>query len=135
MRKHKLLFLLIILTIIIIVTLFVYVSTLYLKGDVSNYAPPQPPSASSSERVQSDLQNLSQAVEAYFIKSMEYPQKLEFLQPEFLDRVPYDPLSGKPYLYTLSEIEGAGRYRISVPDPTLYKAREFYVEGGKLVKN
>ena len=66
---------------------------------------------------------------------MEYPQKLELLQPEFLDRAAYDPLSGKPYLYTLSETEGSGSYRISVPDPTLYKAKEFYIEGGRLVKN
>jgi hypothetical protein len=117
------------------VAIIAYVSFLYLRGDVSNYKPPQLSDVSSSERVQSDLQNISQAVEAYFIKNMEYPQKLELLNPEFLDRVSNDPLNGKPYLYTLSEIEGANRYRISVPDPTLYKAREFYIEGGKLVKN
>ncbi len=134
MRKHKLLLLLLILT-VILVALIAYVSVLYWRGDVSNYEPPQPPSASSSERVQSDLQDLSQALEAYFIKNMEYPHKLELIQPEFLDRVAADPLSGKPYLYTLYETEGASRYRISVPDPNLYNVREFYIEGGKLVQN
>jgi len=131
MRKHKLLLLAFILT-VIMVTLMIYVTVLYLRGNVSNYEPPQPPSVSSPERVQSDLQNLSQAVDAYFIKNMEYPQKLELLQPEFLDRVAYDPLSGKPYLYTLDETEGTSRYRISVPDPKLYNAKEFYIESGKL---
>jgi hypothetical protein len=134
MRKHKLFLLLFILA-IIIVALIAYVSTLYLKGDVSNYEPPKPPSVTSTERVQSDLQGLSQTVDAYFIKNMEYPQKLELLQPEFLDSVACDPLSGKPYLYTLYETDGVSRYRISVPDPKLYNAREFYIEGGKLVQN
>lgn len=134
MRKHKLLLLFFILT-VMMVALIAYVSVLYLKGDVSNYEPPQLPSASSSERVQSDLQNLSQAVEAYFVQNMEYPQNLELLQPDFLDRVAYDSLSGKPYLYSLYENEGASRYRISVPDPNLYNLKEFYIEGGKIVQN
>ena len=134
MRKHKVLLLFFIL-IVIMVAVIAYVSMLYLRGDVSNYEPPQPPSVSSSEQVQSSLQALSQAVEAYFIKNMEYPQKLELIQPEFLERVTSDPLSGKPYLYTLYENEGASRYRISVPDPKLYNAKEFYIEDGKVVKN
>ena len=78
------------------------------------------------------MQNLSRAVEAYFIKNMEYPQKLELLMPEFIDRVGCDPLSGKTYRYSLDETEGAGRYRISVPDPKLYNAKEFYIEDGML---
>jgi len=119
----------------LVVALIAYVSLLYLKGGVSNYIPPEAPSVSSLEQARSDLQNLSQAVEAYFIKNMEYPQKLEILQPEFLDRLANDPLSGKPYLYTLSEPDGAGRYRISVPDPKLYHAKELYIEDGKLVQN
>ncbi len=134
MRKHKFLLLLFILT-VIMVALIAYISMLYLRGGVSNYEPPQPPSASSSEQAQSDLQELSQAVEAYFIKNMEYPENLELIHPEFIDRDASDPLSGKPYLYTLSETEGASPYRISVPDPQLYNAKEFYCEGGKLVKN
>lgn len=134
MRKHKLLLLLIILA-VIMMALIVYVFVLYRSGDVSNYEPPQSPSASSSERVQSDLQNLSQALNAYFVKNMEYPERLEALQPEFLDRMVYDPLSGRPYLYTLYETEGTARYRVSVPDPKLYNAKEFYLEDGKLIKD
>jgi hypothetical protein len=134
MRKRKLLLLALIL-IAIAAALAVYVSVLYFRGDVSNYTPPQPPSASSQERVQSDLQSLSQAVDAYFIKNMEYPKSLDLLQPEFLERAVSDPLSGRPYLYTLSETDGVSRYRISVPDPNLYHVKEFYIEDGKLFKN
>ncbi|GAM08148.1 hypothetical protein OR1_00419 [Geobacter sp. OR-1] len=131
MRKHKLLLLFYIL-IVIAVGVIGYVSVLYWQGGASNYEPPKQPAVSPQERVQSDLQNLSQAVDAYFIKNMEYPQKLELLIPEFIDRVGNDPLSGKTYLYNLDETGGIGRYRISVPDPKLYNAKELYIEDGKL---
>jgi hypothetical protein len=74
------------------------------------------------------------AVEAYFIKNMEYPRKLEFLMPEFIDRVENDPSSGKPYQYSLDETKGTSIYRISVPDPKLYNAKELYIEDGSLVQ-
>jgi hypothetical protein len=133
MRKNKLLVLFYIL-IVITVAVAGYVSVLYWKGGVSNYEPPKQPSVSPQERAQSDLQNLSRAVEAYFIKNMEYPRKLELLIPEFVDRVEYDPSSGKPYQYSLDETKGTSRYRISVPDPKLYNAKEFYIEDGMLVQ-
>ena len=133
MRKNKILLLF---CILILITLAVigYVSVLHWKGGVSNYEPPKQPSVSPQERAQSDLQDLSRAVEAYFIKNMEYPQKLELLMPEFIERVGYDPLSGKTYQYSLNETAGTSRYRISVPDPKLYNAKEFYIEDGKLVQ-
>ena len=131
MRKNKLLLLICIL-IAITAAVIGYVSVLYWKGGVSNYEPPKQPSVSPQERAQSDLQNLSRAVEAYFIKNMEYPKKLELLMPEFVDRVENDPSSGKPYQYSLDETKGASRYRISVPDPKLYNAKEFYIEDGML---
>ena len=131
MRNNKLLLLFYIL-IVITVAVIGYVSVLHWKGGVSNYEPPKQPSGSPQESAQSDLQNLSRAVEAYFIKNMEYPQKLELLMPEFIDRVGYDPLSGKTYQYSLNETEGTSRYRISVPDPKLYNAKEFYIEDGML---
>ena len=133
MRNNKLLLLFCIL-IVITVAVIGYVSVLHWKGGVSNYEPPKQPSVSPQERAQSDLQNLSRAVEAYFIKNMEYPQKLELLMPEFIDRVENDPLSGKTYQYSLDETKGTGRYRISVPDPKLYNAKEFYIEDGMFVQ-
>lgn len=111
-----------------------YVALLYWHGGESNYSPPKQPAASPQEKARSDLQSLARAIEAYFIKNMEYPQRLEQLMPEFIDRVGTDPLSGKTYLYTLDATKGGGRYRISVPDARLYKAQEFYLEDGTLVQ-
>jgi hypothetical protein len=133
MRKNKFRLLTYIL-IVITVALIGYVAVLYWRGGISNYEPPKQIYGTSRERVQSDLQNLSKAVEAYFVINMEYPRKLELLQPAFLDHVGNDPLSGKAYLYTMYESGGASRYRISVPAPELYNAKELYIENGKLVQ-
>ena len=111
-----------------------YIANLYRQGSESNYNPPKPPTLSHQEQVTSDLQNLSHAVEAYLIKNMEYPRQLEALVPEFVERVGQDPLSGKPYQYTVNESAGGGRYRISVPDPARYHAKELFIENGTFVK-
>lgn len=134
-KRRRMLLAILLLLATLLAAFFVYVSTLYMRGGVSNYEPPPAPSISSPEKAQADLQDLAQAVDAYFIKNMEYPEKLESLHPEFLELMASDPVSGKPYLYTLDETEGAGRYRISVPDPKLYDAKEFYIEEGKIIKN
>ena len=131
MRKKKLIVFISILIVIAAVILG-YVAVLYWKGGVNNYEPPKQTYATSREQVQTDLQNLSKAVEAYFVVHMEYPGKLEQLQPAFLDRIGNDPASGTPYLYTLSETNGAGHYRISVPNPKLYNAEDLYIEDGTL---
>ncbi len=133
MRKNKFRLLTYIL-IVITVALIGYVAVLYWRGGVSNYEPPKQIYATSRERVLSDLQNLSKAVEAYFVINMEYPRKLELLQPAFLDHVGNDPVSGKAYLYTLYDSGSASCYRISVPNPELYNAKELYIENGKLVQ-
>ena len=129
MRKKKLIVFLSILIVVAAVILG-YVAVLYWKGGVNNYEPPKQTYATSREQVKVDLQNLSKAVEAYFVVNMEYPRKLEQLQPAFLDRVGNDPASGTLYVYTLSETNGAGHYRISVPNPKLYNAEDLYVEDG-----
>lgn len=131
MQKKKLILFLSILIVIAAVILG-YVAVLYRKGGVNNYEPPKQTYATSREQVQADLQNLSKAVEAYFVVNMEYPLKLELLQPAFLERINNDPASGTPYLYTVSETKGAGHYRISVPNPKLYNAKDLYIEDGKL---
>jgi len=131
MRKNRFLPIVIVL-VVITAAVIGYVSFLFWKGGESNYEPPKQPAISPQEKARSDLQNLSRAVEAYFIKNMEYPGKLELLMPEFIDHVGSDPLSGKPYQYILVEINGASRYRISVPDPKFYNAKEFYIEDGML---
>ncbi len=131
MRKKKLIVFFSILIVIAAVILG-YLAVLYWKGGVNNYAPPKQTYATSRAQVQADLQNLSKAVEAYFVVNMEYPRKLEQLQPAFLDRIGNDPASGTPYVYTQSETNGAGHYRISVPNPELYNAKDLYIEDGRL---
>ncbi len=131
MRKKKLIVFFSILIAIAAIILG-YVAFLYWKGGVSNYEPPKQTYGTSREQVLSDLQNLSKAVEAYFVVNMEYPRKLELLQPAFLERINNDPASGTPYVYTLSETNGADHYRISVPNPKLYNAEDLYIEDGKL---
>ncbi len=111
-----------------------YIGMLYRQGNVSNYTPPPPPSVSPKEQAISDLQNLSRAVEAYFVKNMEYPQKLDSLVPEFIDRVGHDPLSAKPYLYTATGNGGAASYRISLPAPSLYNIKECFIENGTVTQ-
>ncbi len=131
MRKKKLMVFFFILIVIAAVILG-YVAVLYWKGGVDNYVPPEQTYATSREQVQADLQDLSKAVEAYFVVNTEYPRKLEQLQPAFLDRINNDPASGTSYVYTLSETNGAVHYRISVPNPSLYNAEDLYIEDGKL---
>lgn len=133
MRKNKLIILFYILA-GISAAVICYVSFLYWQGSATNYEPPKQPPVSPQEKVHTDLEHLSRAVEAYFIKNMEYPQKLELLVPEFIDRVEYDPLSGRAYQYRLYETEGNSRYRISVPDPQLYHAKELSIEDGQLIQ-
>src|SRR5512142_3354420 len=130
MRKKKLIIFFSILIVIAAVILG-YVAVLYRKGGVNNYEPPKQTYATSRVQVLSDLQNLSKAVEAYFVVHMEYPRKLELLQPAFLERINNDPASGAPYVYTLSETNGAAHYRISVPNPKLYNAEDLSIEDGK----
>ena len=133
MRNNKLLLFFYVL-IVIAVVVAGYVAVLYWRGSTNNYEPPKQMYASEREKVQSDLQSLSKAVEAYFVMNMGYPPKLELLQPAFIDRVMTDPLSGKTYVYTLYDTNGVSRYRISVPDPKLYHAKELYIENGKLIQ-
>ena len=132
MRKKKLVVFFIIL--IVFIAVLGYVAVLYWKGGVGNYEPPKQTYATSREQALSDLQNLSKAVEAYFVVNMEYPRNLEQLQPAFLDHINNDPASGTPYVYTLSRTDSTGHYRISVPNPKLYNAEDLSIEDGKLVQ-
>ncbi len=133
MRKKKLIVFFSFLIVIIAIILG-YAAVLYWRGGSSNYKPPKQTYASSREQALSDLQNLAKAVEAYFVVNMEYPRKLEQLRPAFLDHIGNDPASGAPYVYTRSGTKSVGHYRISVPDPKLYHAKELSIEDGKLVQ-
>ena len=109
-----------------------YLFYLYQKGGVEHYRPPMEKLESPRAQVLSDLNALSQAIDAYYAKNLSYPKKLEELQPEFLDKIPSEPKTTKSFLY---ESDGKDRYRIGVSDPLSYGFKELSVENGKVHQN
>ncbi len=125
-RKWKILLGIVLFVIVVIAGYFTY---LYRKGSVEHYRPPVAQEALPKAQVINDLNALSQAIDAYYAKNLSYPEKLEQLQPEFLDKIPLEPKTGKPFLY---ESDGKDRYRMSVSDPASLGFKELYVENGKI---
>lgn len=64
---------------------------------------------STAAQVMTDQTRLACALERYYLKQNRYPEKLEQLVPEFLAKLPTDPLSGEPYRYMRDE---NARYKI-----------------------
>jgi hypothetical protein len=124
----------IILGIILFVVLIIagYLFYLYQKGGVENYRPPVTKAESPKAQVLSDLTALSQAIDAYQAKNLRYPQRLEQLQPEFIDKIPLEPGTGKPFTY---ESDGKDQYQIGISDPTSYGFKELFVKNGKVYQN
>jgi len=126
--------------ILIIFALFVvsalcYVAYLYQEGDVENYtAPPLPEpvkkEAQVKEQVLQELQVLSQAIDAYYVKNMEYPATLEALVGDFLPQIPQETAAGKTYIYKATGDD----YTLSVNDPKIYNMRKLYVENGNIIQ-
>jgi hypothetical protein len=109
-----------------------YLFFLYQKGGIEHYRPPVTKAESPRAQVLSDLTALSQAIDAYYAKNLSYPEKLEQLQPEFLDKIPLEPKTGKPFFY---ESDGKDRYRMGVSDATSYGFKELFLENGKVHQN
>jgi hypothetical protein len=83
------------------------------------------------EQAVMDLETLSKAVEAYYSANLNYPQRIEELQSDFVSKVPIEPTTGKAYVY---ETDGSSKYRVSVPDPKALSLTELFIENGKLTK-
>ena len=126
--KCKLLLAIIVLVIIVIGG---YLAYLYQKGSAEHYHPPVIKASSPQAQVLSDLTALSQAIEAYQAKNLRYPEKLDQLQPEFIGKIPLEPVTGKAYIY---ESDGFNKYRIGAFDPTVHGFKELYIENGKMVQ-
>ena len=109
-----------------------YLFYLYQKGGVENYRPPATEAGSPKDRVINALTALSQAVDAYHAKNLRYPETLEQLQPEFIDKIPLEPKTGKPFIY---ESERKDQYQIRVSDPASYGFKEIFVKNGKVYQN
>jgi len=124
----------IILGVILFVVLIIagYLFYLYQKGGVEHYRPPATGAESPRAQVLSDLNALSQAIEAYYAKNLRYPEKLEELQPEFVDKIPLEPKTGKPFIY---ESDGKDQYQIGISNPASYGFKELFVKNGKIIQN
>jgi hypothetical protein len=103
----------------------------YQQGGKDQYVPPVEKPAAPSDRAINDLTTLGKAVGAYYGRNPTYPDSLAALAPDFVSSVPNDPATVRPYTY---ETDKNSRFRIAVPDPSLYKLKVLAIENGKLVK-
>lgn len=119
---------------LILLALFIigagYFFYLYNQGGEENYTPPAQ-NASPEVQVVNDMTMLSDALEAYYTKNLNYPEKLDVLAPEFMDKLPVEPSTGQPFVYQLDD---SGRYRITVADPSRYGFKELFIENGQIIK-
>ncbi len=127
-KKLKFLLLFIVVIIVAIGGLLVY---LYQQGGVKNYVPPVSKADSPRTQVLSDLSTLSQTIEAYYAINLKYPDKLDELQPDFITKLPLEPVTGKNYVY---ETDGISMYRIVVSNPKIFDFKELALENGKIIK-
>ena len=116
---------------ILVIVIAGYVFYLYQKGGTDNYIPPAKETLSPQVQLQSDLTALSRAMEAYWAKNLKYPDKLEQLKPEFVEKIPLEADTYKPFIY---ETDGMDHYRITVSDPSRYGLKELVIENGEIKK-
>jgi hypothetical protein len=126
--KLKLLLGIILLVMIAIAVYFFY---LYQQGGTQYYNPPVQKKDDPKMQVLSDMTVLSQTVEAYYAKNLRYPDKLEQLKPEFIDKIPLESGTEKSFIY---ESDALDRYRITVSDPSRYGFKELFIENGKIIQ-
>jgi hypothetical protein len=120
---------------LLMIVVAVYVFYLYRQGGTENYNPPVQKKDAPQAQILNDMTVLSQAVEAYYAKNLRYPDKLEQLKPEFIDKIPLEAGTEKSFIYQ-SDGESAGldRYRITVSDPSRYGFKELFIENGKIIQ-
>jgi hypothetical protein len=117
--------------VLIMIVVAVYVFYLYRQGGTENYNPPAQKTDDPQMQILSDMTVLSGAVEAYYAKNLRYPDKLEQLKPEFIDKIPLETGMEKSFIY---ESDALDRYRITVSDPSRYGFKELFIENGKIIQ-
>jgi len=123
-------FILIITSFILLIFLFFVYS--YIQGGKENYVPPKQEVSSDIEQVKSDLIKLSSSIESYYTINLSYPDSLSELIPEFIDKLPMDPLTEKNYNL---KVYSDTLFEVSVIDASLYKLKEIKVRNGKVIQN
>ncbi len=108
-----------------------YAFYLYQQGGTEHYKPPEKKAESPLEQALGDMKALSQAVEAYYAKNLQYPDRLEQLKPDFISEIPVEPGAKKGFVY---ESDTQERYRIAVSDPSRYGLTELFLENGEIVQ-
>ena len=116
---------------LVVIAVAVYVFYLYQQGGTEHYRPPEEKAASPRAQALGDMKALSQAVEAYYAKNLQYPDRLEQLKPDFIGEIPLEPGTKKPFVY---ESDTQERYRIAVSDPSRYGLKELFIENGDIVQ-
>ena len=130
MFRGKLKFLLGVILIVMLV-IAVYVLYLYQQGGPEYYNPPVQKTDDPKVQILSDMTVLSGAVEAYYAKNLRYPDKLEQLKPEFIDKIPLEAGTEKSFIYASDALD---RYRITVLEPSRYGFKELFIENGKIMQ-
>ena len=116
---------------LVMIVIAVYVFFLYQQGGTEYYNPPVKKTDDPKMQILSDMTVLSQTVEAYYAKNMRYPDKLEQLKPEFIDKILLETGTEKLFIY---KSDGFDRYRITVSDPSRYGFKELFIENGKIIQ-
>ena len=116
---------------LVMIVIAVYVFYLYQQGGTESYNPPVQKIDDPKIQILSDMTVLSGAVEAYYAKNLRYPDKLEQLKPEFIDKIPLETGTEKSFIY---DSDGLDRYRITVSDPSRYGFKELFIENGKIIQ-
>jgi hypothetical protein len=120
---------------LVIIAVTAYVFYLYQQGGTEYYNPPVQKTDDPKTQIMSDMTVLSGAVESYYVKNMRYPDNLEQLKPEFIDKIPLEAGTEKSFVYeTGGESDGPDRYRITVSDPSRYGLKDLFIENGQIVK-
>jgi hypothetical protein len=109
----------------------VYIFYLYQQGGTAYYNPPVQKTDDPKVQILSDMTVLSGAVEAYYAKNLRYPDKLEQLKLEFIDKIPLEKGTEKSFIY---DSNGRDRYRITVSQPSRYGFKELFIENGKIIQ-
>ncbi len=117
---------------IILICVLGFIAYLYSQGGQKNYTPPKAEEKTNEGQVVSDLMDISHAIESYYAINLSYPPSLKNLVPDFIGKLPTEPLTNSDYIYkALADTA----FEVSVQNPQNYNLKELRVRNGKLIKN